>query len=253
MSTTEHDMISSLTAGNGHNAEGVVIADWMLSSSSLCIIVIGASGDLAKKKTYPSLFNLYVDGLLPKNLKIWGYARSPMTNEKLHTQLHPFIAKSITSHHENAESYIDPFLKDHCVYHNGKSYGDMSAFTTVNKEMEQFEQDCITTYNSTSTTESKKPFQSNRLFYFAVPPSAFAETGVAIHKTCLRTCEELGWTRLIVEKPFGRDLQSFEELNSTLSQYFDEEKHLFRIDHYLGKEMVQNLILLRFSNIWFSR
>lgn len=226
-----------------------IVPGWMLPSSTLSIIVIGASGDLAKKKTYPSLFNLYVDSLLPQNLKIWGYARSPMSDEQLHQQLHPYIAKSITSHRPNASDYIDTFLQQHCYYRNGTSYGDMDAFQQINTAIEQFEQDCETNHKKDN---SDATFQHNRLFYFAIPPSAFAETGVAIYKTCLRSNECRGWTRLIVEKPFGRDLSSFEELNATLSQYFDEEKHLFRIDHYLGKEMVQNLILLRFSNIWFS-
>jgi glucose-6-phosphate 1-dehydrogenase len=91
----------------------------------------------------------------------------------------------------------------------------------------------------------------NRLFYFAIPPNVFAETALAIKQTCMQD-EGKGWTRLIVEKPFGRDLESFEELNETLSQHFTEN-HLYRIDHYLGKEMVQNLTVLRFSNIWFEK
>lgn len=101
--------------------------------------------------------------------------------------------------------------------------------------------------------EQNMPTQKsyNRLFYFAIPPNVFAETGLAIKQTCMQD-ESKGWTRLIVEKPFGRDLASFEELNETLSKHF-EEKHLYRIDHYLGKEMVQNLTVLRFSNTWFER
>mmetsp|Transcript_5469 Transcript_5469/g.7890 ORF Transcript_5469/g.7890 Transcript_5469/m.7890 type:complete len:396 (+) Transcript_5469:304-1491(+) len=89
----------------------------------------------------------------------------------------------------------------------------------------------------------------NRLFYFAIPPNVFAETGIAI-KQCAMA--HRGWTRIIVEKPFGRDLGSYEALSKTLTKHFTED-HLYRIDHYLGKEMVQNLMVLRFSNLWFER
>ena len=118
-------------------------------------------------------------------------------------------------------------------------YGDIEAFTKIKTAMEEHERNM----------PSQKHY--NRLFYFAIPPNVFAETGLAIKQTCMQD-ESKGWTRLIVEKPFGRDLASFEELNKTLSEHF-EEKHLYRIDHYLGKEMVQNLTVLRFSNTWFER
>ena len=91
----------------------------------------------------------------------------------------------------------------------------------------------------------------NRLFYFAIPPNVFADAGKAIKEVCMQD-EKRGWTRLIVEKPFGRDLESFEKLHATMSQYFTED-HLYRIDHYLGKEMVQNLGVMRFSNVMFER
>ena len=204
-----------------------------LNETTLSIVVIGASGDLAKKKTYPSLLNLFVDGLLPVATKIWGYARSQLTNEELRDRLKPFLLKTKIS-----ESKIDEFLKV-CYYQGGKSYGDVSAFETLKGEMEAYE----------TSNSSKSKF--NRLFYFAIPPNVFAETGLAIKQTSMQTPTK-GWTRLIVEKPFGRDLESFEELNSTLSKHFTEE-HLYRIDHYLGKEMVQNLSVLRFSNKWFEK
>ena len=99
--------------------------------------------------------------------------------------------------------------------------------------------------------DDEKIQHHNRLFYFAIPPSAFADTAVAIKKTSMQD-ESKGWTRLIVEKPFGRDLSSFEELNKTLAEHFTEQ-HLYRIDHYLGKELVQNLNVMRFSNLWLER
>lgn len=206
--------------------------EW-LTSSTLSIIVVGASGDLAKKKTYPSLLNLYDDNLFPSNLKIWGFARSNLTDDDLRERLRPFLQST-----DHSKDVIESFLQC-CCYQSGQSYGDESAYMSMNEAMESFE------------SEHTDMVKSNRLFYFAIPPSAFAETAVAIKNTSMQN-EAKGWTRLIVEKPFGRDLQSFEELNQTLSEHFTEQ-HIFRIDHYLGKELVQNLNVMRFSNLWLER
>ena len=211
--------------------------DW-LNSSVLTIVVVGASGDLAKKKTYPSLLNLYDDGLLPPHTIIWGFARSQMSDDQLRERLRPYLLGT----GNRSPQAVETFLKL-CRYQGGTSYGDLQAFASIKKHMEDFE--------GQNASENKRMKYFNRLFYFAIPPNVFAETGVAIKQTCMQD-EAKGWTRLIVEKPFGRDLDSFEELNDTLAQHFTED-HLFRIDHYLGKEMVQNLGVLRFSNVWFER
>jgi glucose-6-phosphate 1-dehydrogenase len=207
--------------------------DW-LETSCLSVVVVGASGDLAKKKTFPSLLNLYADHLLPNDVMIFGYARSAMTDDELRDRLRPYLEKSSSQH---AKPVIDAFLQ-RVLYQSGDSYGDKAAFRTLTTVIQGLEQK--------SSAPSK-----NRLFYFAIPPSAFAETALAIKETSMQD-EALGWSRLIVEKPFGQDLQSFEELNQTLSTHF-EERHLYRIDHYLGKEIVQNLTVLRFTNIWLER
>lgn len=184
---------------------------------------------LAKKKTYPSLLNLYAWHLLPERTHIIGLARSEMTDDQLRERLKPHLTG--TGH---SEEVIDKFLET-CTYQSSPSYGDMDTFKSLSKKLGNFE---------TNTP-------ANRLFYFAIPPSVFSETALAIKKTCMQE-ESKGWTRLIVEKPFGKDVDSFEELNTTLSEHFTED-HLYRIDHYLGKELVQNLLILRFSNVWFER
>jgi len=186
--------------------------DW-IQTSSLSIVVVGASGDLAKKKTYPSLMNLYAEQLLPDDTVIYGYARSDLTDEELHDRLRPFLEQD-----DHPKAKIDSFLKL-CHYQSGESYGDQDAFTKLQKKIQDKE--------DSFTKSSKK----NRFFYFAIPPNAFGETAVAIKETCLQK-EEKGWSRLVVEKPFGRDLESFEELNDTMSVF--DEKMLYRIDHYLG-------------------
>jgi len=194
----------------------------------LSIVVVGASGDLAKKKTYPSLLKLYEDDLLPNELIIYGYARSSKSHEEFRQHLYPHLIGTGTSKH-----IVDSFL-EHCFYFSGKTYGDEKAYTKMIGFLAKFES---TSGNSVV----------NRLFYLAVPPNVFGESGIVIKKVGMITS---GWTRVVIEKPFGRDLDSCNELLDTLSNDFDEE-NLYRIDHYLGKEVVQNMILFRFANpLW---
>eukprot|EP00977_Amphora_coffeiformis_P027376 scaffold34607_cov177-Amphora_coffeaeformis.AAC.4 len=236
-----------------------------LTNACLSIVVIGASGDLAKKKTYPSLLNLFVDKLLPKDTHIIGYARSDMSDDDLRGRLRPYLEKS-----KHSEENIENFLKI-CFYQGGKSYGDTDAFGNLKSTMESYEK------------ENDGVKEANRLFYFAIPPNVFGETAVAIKKSCTQvegafllsrsvvtwlsffvvwvlspvvssssrsSKTEKGWTRLIVEKPFGRDLQSFEELNKTLSEHFTEE-HLYRIDHYLVRiSPLTALVPYRSGELW---
>ena len=179
------------------------------------------------------LFSLHhSDNLLPADTVIYGYARSAMTDDDLRSRLRPYLAKT-----KHSKSVVEDFLQI-CRYQSGKTYGDVDAFSQL-----------ATSIAADEAGHSHD--QSNRMFYFAIPPNVFAETGIAIKKTSMQDAAK-GWTRLIVEKPFGRDLESFEELNSTLAENFTED-HIYRIDHYLGKEMVQNLTVLRFSNTWFER
>ena len=226
-------------------------------TSILTIVVIGASGDLAKKKIYPSLFHLYCDQLIPhetNTLQIFGYARSPLTDDELRQRLRPYLLlqqqqqqQSNKMKHITVE-LVDLFLQ-HCYYQAGTSYGDPVAYTEMIQRIQTLEAAAVPVVPTTPLVPSNST--KNRLFYFAIPPSAFAETGIVIQQTSMQD-PILGWTRLIVEKPFGRDLHSFEILNRTLSQYFSEE-HIYRIDHYLGKELVQNLTVMRFSNIWLEK
>lgn len=196
----------------------------------LVIVVVGASGDLAKKKTYPSLLDLYSANLLPRDTIIWGYARSRKTHESLRSSLKPYL---LSSNYD--EGLIDSFLS-RCFYKSGKSYGDIEAFQYLNETMCEH--------------ESNFPYKNahNRLFYFAIPPNVFGESGVAIKRVAMAPS---GWSRVVIEKPFGHDLESCNKLLSLLSSEFDED-HLYRIDHYLGKEIVQNLLTFRFGNSWLD-
>ena len=111
------------------------------------------------------------------------------------------------------------------------SYGDESAYTSMVSNLAAFET------NSQSRV-------ANRLFYLAVPPNVFGQSGVVIKRVGMSSS---GWTRVVVEKPFGRDLDTCNDLLKSLSDDF-EEQHIYRIDHYLGKEVVQNLMMFRFGN-----
>eukprot|EP00931_Biecheleriopsis_adriatica_P088670 TRINITY_DN62940_c0_g1_i1.p1 TRINITY_DN62940_c0_g1~~TRINITY_DN62940_c0_g1_i1.p1 ORF type:complete len:536 (+),score=107.90 TRINITY_DN62940_c0_g1_i1:50-1609(+) len=192
---------------------------------ALSIVVLGASGDLAKKKTYPSLLDLHVHGFLPKDVNIVGYARSANTDEAFREHLKPYLQKE-----QRDAAKIDAFLQC-CTYFQGQ-YGSVEDFARLAQELEVKE----------LATEKKV---ANRLFYFAIPPDAFLASAKSIKASAMT--ESGGFTRLIVEKPFGHDLASAQQLVSDLSSVLSED-HIYRIDHYLGKELVQNLLTLRFAN-----
>ena len=219
---------------------------------TLTIFVVGASGDLAKKKTYPSLFDLFRQSFLPENVVICGYARSHKSDHEFRAQIEPFL-KNATNDDEKKE-----FL-EHCIYRNGAydSEADVGAVFNELKELEDRTGDV-----------------ANRLFYFAIPPSVFVPIGKSLKNAVIEPSEAenegwtglfggigkedvnisieseaqaSGWNRLIIEKPFGKDSASFEELGSAMSALYTED-HIYRIDHYLGKEMVNNLMTMRFGN-----
>lgn len=189
------------------------------------IVVFGASGDLAKKKTFPALFGLYREGELPSTVKIIGYARSKLSDEDFKTR----ISEHFKIKKDEQKSKIDEFLKL-CSYVQGP-YDTPEGYHTLNKEIEDYE-------------KANSQAKAERLFYLALPPSVFSTVGKNLKEHVYPTN---GRVRLIVEKPFGHDLESSNQLQKELAPLFTEEE-LYRIDHYLGKEMVKNLLVLRFGN-----
>ncbi len=198
-----------------------------IASSGLSIVVVGASGDLAKKKTYPALFDLFLDEFIPSHTHIIGYARSAKTDDNFRKHLSPYLLKSKGATPEKVASFLSI-----CTYSQGQ-YDSAEDFSKVHKMLDKL--------------EGVFP-SANRLFYLAVPPSVFVPAARSIDSAC-RTVS--GWNRLIVEKPFGVDSASSLQLSKSLAPLFGEDE-IFRIDHYLGKEMVQNLIILRFANTWLE-
>lgn len=192
------------------------------SDATHIFVVFGASGDLAKKKIYPTLWALFRDSLIPNNTRIVGYARSKLNVSQIREKCKPwFKVKS------GEEDKADDFWKANTYVAGG--YDTKRDFEMLNQEM--------------CSLENTKGV-ANRLFYLALPPSVFASVTTMIKETCMSMT---GWSRVIVEKPFGKDSESSAKLSSHLSGLFKEDQ-LYRIDHYLGKEMVQNLMTLRFGN-----
>ncbi|KAH1098473.1 hypothetical protein J1N35_015394 [Gossypium stocksii] len=199
------------------------------NESAVSITVVGASGDLAKKKIFPALFALYYEDCLPKHFTIYGYARSKMTD----AELRHMVSKTLTCRidkRENCSEKMDQFLK-RCFYHSGQ-YDSEENFAQLDKKLKKHEGGRV----------------SNRLFYLSIPPNIFIE---AVKCASSSASSGNGWTRVIVEKPFGRDSESSAVLTKSLKQYLTEDQ-IFRIDHYLGKELVENLSVLRFANLIFE-
>jgi len=191
------------------------------AGESLTIIIFGATGDLAKKKLFPALYQLMYAcpdaPLLPVETRIVGYGRNAM-------KLEDFIAKQcglVQGLHR------DDFLKQ-VSYVQGK-YDIEEDFGKLDAALLELE---------------GRSSMANRLFFLSIPPTVFACVCQNIH---LRACAAKGFTRVIIEKPFGRDSRTFAELNATTSGLFREDQ-IFRIDHYLAKENVLNLVVARFAN-----
>ncbi|GFY88104.1 glucose-6-phosphate dehydrogenase 2 [Actinidia rufa] len=197
--------------------------------STVSITVVGASGDLAKKKIFPALFALYYEDCLPEHFTIFGYARSKMTDAELRNMISRTLTCRIDKR-ANCDEKMDQFL-NRCFYHSGQ-YDSQNNFAELDKKLKEHEGGRI----------------SNRLFYLSIPPNIFT---AAVRCASLSASSANGWTRVIVEKPFGRDSESSAALTNALKQYLEEDQ-IFRIDHYLGKELVENLSVLRFSNLIFE-
>ncbi|GJN40842.1 hypothetical protein PR202_gn00253 [Eleusine coracana subsp. coracana] len=197
--------------------------------STVSITVVGASGDLAKKKIFPALFALFYEGCLPEHFAVFGYARSKMSDEELRTMISRTLTCRIDKR-ENCGDKMEHFLQ-RCFYQSGQ-YNSEEEFAELDRKLKEKEAGRV----------------PNRLFYLSIPPNIFVD----VVRSASRTASSSGgWTRFIVEKPFGRDSESSGELTRSLKKHLAEEQ-IFRIDHYLGKELVENLSVLRFSNLVFE-
>lgn len=192
------------------------------------ITLFGATGDLAWRKLYPSLYRLYQNGTLQQHFAIIGAARTEMTTEQYREIVYESI-KDLIKNHEDATVFCSHFYYVTLDATNSNDYHLLKQLTDQLDESYHLE--------------------GNRLFYLAMAPKFFAT--VTQHLKSEHITSNRGYNRLIIEKPFGNDYQSAYELNSAISEVFNEDQ-IFRIDHYLGKEMVQNILAIRFGNQIFE-
>ena len=193
-----------------------------------CLLVIfGASGDLTKRKLIPSIFELYKQNVLPENFAILGVARTDFTSESFRESMEEGI-KSFVKDAENGD--IPDFLK-------------LLHYTSIDTKTSQ---DYGRLKERIEELSKEKSLDGNFIFYLATPPSAYSLIAECLGEHHLQD-QTNGFRRLVIEKPFGYDLDSAIELNNRLHGIF-KENQIYRIDHYLGKETVQNLLVARFSN-----
>ncbi|HUA32390.1 MAG TPA: glucose-6-phosphate dehydrogenase [Candidatus Binataceae bacterium] len=204
-------------------------------------VIFGGAGDLSHRKLLPALYNLSLDGELPQNFGILAFAIDDLNDESFRN-----FARSGIEKFSRQELKDDAWTKFAQRLHFFRgSFTEAKDYASLKKEMQRLDRENMT--------------GSNRFFYYAVPPAFIENCSAGISGAGLVTPPDSGhpFTRVVVEKPIGRDLASAVAINEMLSKYFDESQ-IFRIDHYLGKETVENLMVLRFANaifepIWSAR
>jgi glucose-6-phosphate 1-dehydrogenase len=194
-----------------------------------CVVVVfGATGDLAQRKILPAIYNLRRAGLLPPESAILGFSRRPLSDDAYRD----FAAKAVKAHSRiEVEAGLWRDFAEGLFYQQGE-FDDGPAFRALEERLEQ--------------VDAARGTHGNRLYYLATPPSAYPDIVGNMGKVGLDRQRE-GWARIVIEKPFGHDLDSARDLNDAVMKVFDESQ-VYRIDHYLGKETVRNLLVFRFGN-----
>ncbi|MBI3981036.1 glucose-6-phosphate dehydrogenase [Candidatus Microgenomates bacterium] len=197
------------------------------------LVIFGATGDLVEKKIAPALFNLYSKNHLPDLFSVIGFSRKKLSDEDFRKRIFQAVTKKLIPLNND----LQPFLKSF-FYHQGNF---------------ENENDYLKLAQRLGQVDKKWSACSNKLFYLAVPPRYYEEILRKIKSTDLAApCSpEEGWTRILVEKPFGKDLETARMLDNLLCELFKEEQ-IYPIDHYLAKEMLQNILIFRFSNNLFE-
>jgi glucose-6-phosphate 1-dehydrogenase len=196
-----------------------------------CVIVIfGASGDLTKRKLVPALYRLVQERLLPAEFAIVGMARTEMSSEEFRARMKEAVAEFSEAKSVDEEVW------------NSFAQGLHYLTADINNP-----EDYVKLSELLAQVDVERGTQGNRLFYLSVAPKFYGEAVKQLGEHGLARPEGKAWVRVIVEKPFGTDLESARTLNRELLEYLDESQ-IYRIDHYLGKETVQNLLVFRFAN-----
>ncbi len=195
------------------------------------VILFGASGDLAKRKVIPAMYDLAQHNSLGERYSIIGFARTPMTDESFRTTIGE-AAKTISEVGPIDAAKWNEFSSN--LYYSAGEYGDPKSYEQLARRLAEI--------------DKEKNLGGNRLFYLSTPPEVYPDIVEQLGRAGLaRAANPNSWVRIIIEKPFGRDLATAKALNKIVLNVF-EEKQVYRIDHYLGKDTVQNLLVLRFGN-----
>lgn len=192
------------------------------------LVIFGASGDLTKRKIIPALYELKQQDLLHKNFYIIGCARTKFSDEEFRESIRQALPDD-----QNSSDFLQ-----RCYYVSGQ-YDKPELYSVISEKIK--------------TLDKKYNINCAHLFYLAVPPTLFETIASQLDRASIAKCYQTSNTypRFIIEKPFGRDYNSAVELNNTVHRYFTEEQ-VYRIDHYLGKETVQNILMFRFANTIFE-
>ena len=197
------------------------------------LVIFGATGDLTHKLLIPALYNLALDGELPPTLKIVAFARRPKTSEVIRAEFAGTNAKQSRQGH--SEEFWEGF-RERIVYHQSE-FGEAAGYEALGRLLDEL--------------DVERGGAGNRLFYLASAPDNFEEILSHLKQAGLNEGRQGGGARIIVEKPIGKDLASAQSLNNMVAAVF-AEKNTYRIDHYLGKETAQNIIVTRFGNSIFE-
>ncbi len=198
-----------------------------MDAPSCAFVILGITGDLAARKLLPALYELHRQGELHPDTIIIGYARSDLDDHGLRTRLREAVSAFVPDFDEASWTS----LSERIFYQQG-GYADEADFTRLRERLQQ---------------TGLQRF----VFYTSTPPSTYRGIVSGLTRAGLNRAQEGGWSRIVIEKPFGDDLQSARELNEVMSDSFEEEQ-IYRIDHYLGKETAQNIAALRFANALFE-
>ncbi|MCI0483339.1 MAG: glucose-6-phosphate dehydrogenase [candidate division NC10 bacterium] len=199
------------------------------------IVILGASGDLTARKLIPALFDLFRKGGLPDAFSIVGGGRTPMTDDEFRNKMHEALFDGGSIPEDRWPAFAQA-LHYRPLRFDGEalpSFQDLAGFLKV--------------------LDGKRGTRGNRIFYLAIPPTLYESSAQSLGLAGLAGEEQEsgGWSRIVVEKPFGRNLQTAVQLNRSLHEHFQEHQ-IFRIDHYLAKETVQNILMFRFANAIFE-
>src|SRR5437879_301590 len=215
-------------------------------------VIFGITGDLAHRKLLPALYNLYVSHHLPGGFSVVGFARRPYTDDTLREEVKQSLEKFARNKPSQKPSVWESFAQG--IFYVQSNFDDPLGYKTLGAKLKEIDE--------------QRGTAGNRVYYLSTPPDFYSHivanlgraglanprrifvSGEAFSKGAITSTTDTSWRRIVVEKPFGHDLASAQELNRQLSDFFNEDQ-IYRIDHYLGKETVQNILVFRFANgIW---